>query len=256
MSAKQFLISGWSWNPTAITAAAMALAVFWIFGRDRRRIGYLISAVALFLLALVSPLNALADGYLFSAHMLQHILLLLIVPALAVLALPRDFVLPGKVSALTHPFLGWLAGVGSMWIWHAPALCNAAVNSRPVYAAQTISLLALGSVFWWQVIAPREEDRLSPPAAVVYLFTACTACSVLGMILTFSPVTVCPVYMHVQDRFGLLETIRRDWGMTSEKDQQIGGLLMWAPMCVVYLVAILAQLARWFSPSRKEGYAQ
>ena len=44
----------------------------------------------------------------------------------------------------------------------------------------------MGSVFWWQVLAPREEQRLSPPAGIVYLFTACTACSVLGIILTFA----------------------------------------------------------------------
>lgn len=256
MNTKQFLISGWTWNPMVIAAAVIALVVYWISFRDRSRIGYLVAAQTVFLLALVSPINALADGYLFSAHMLQHILLLLIVPVLVLLALPRDFALSEKVSWLANPLIGWLAGVGSMWLWHAPALCNAAVSSRPVYAAQTISLLALGSLFWWQVIAPREEDRLSPPAAVIYLFTACTACSVLGIILTFSPVTVCPIYMHVQDRLGLLETIRSDWGMTPERDQQIGGLLMWVPMCAIYLFAILAQLARWFSPSRTEEHAR
>ncbi|HEY3900203.1 MAG TPA: cytochrome c oxidase assembly protein [Chthoniobacter sp.] len=254
MNTKQFLLSAWSWNPLVIAAAVAALIVYWIFCRDRQRMGYLVAALAVFLLALVSPINALADGYLFSAHMLQHIFLLLLVPALVLLALPREFTLGRKV--LAHPLVGWLAGVGSMWLWHAPALCNAAVSSRPVYATQTISLLLLGGVFWWQVIAPREEDRLSPPAAVVYLFTACTACSALGIILTFSPVTVCPIYMHVQDSLGLLNTIRNDWGMTPEKDQQIGGLLMWVPMCAIYLFAILAQLARWFSHSRTEEHAR
>ena len=256
MNTKQFLISGWSWNPLVIGCAAIALVVYGVFCRDRGRVGYFLGALAVLLLALVSPINALADGYLFSAHMLQHILLLLIEPALMLLALPRDFALSRKLTALAHPFAGWLAGVGSMWLWHAPALCNAAVNSRPVYATQTISLLVLGGVFWWQVIAPREEDRLSPPGAVVYLFTACTACSVLGMILTFSPVTVCPIYMHARDPLGLMKTIRGDWGMTAEKDQQIGGLLMWVPMCAIYLCAILAQLARWFSLTRTEEHAR
>lgn len=256
MNTKQFLISGWTWNPVVIAIAAIAVVVYGISFRDRRRIGYLVAALAVLLLALISPINALADGYLFSAHMLQHILLLLIVPALVLLALPRDFALNRKLSPLAHPLVGWLAGVGSMWLWHAPALCNAAVSSRPVYAMQTISLLVLGGVFWWQVIAPREEDRLSPPGAVVYLFTACTACSALGIILTFSPVTVCPIYMHVQDSLGLLKTIRNDWGMTPEKDQQIGGLLMWVPMCAIYVFAILAQLARWFSLSRTEEHAR
>ena len=122
-----------------------------------------------------------------------------------------------------------------MWLWHAPTLCNAAATSRTVSAIQTTSLLLMGSVFWWQVLAPREEQRLSPPAGIVYLFTACTACSVLGIILTFAPVSICPVYQHPVDRLGMLSTIRGNWGLTSDRDQQIGGLLMWVPMCAIYV---------------------
>ncbi|MGB8354603.1 MAG: cytochrome c oxidase assembly protein, partial [Chthoniobacteraceae bacterium] len=210
---------------------------------------YLIAALGMVILALVSPINALADGYLFSAHMLQHMLLLLIVPALLVLSLPRSYVAPGFLRKGGHPVAGWMAGVGAMWFWHAPAMCNAATTSRPVFAVQTVSLLVLGGLFWWQVIAPRDQDRLSPPGAIVYLFTACVACTVLGIILTFSPVTVCSAYMHPADPQGLLNTLRTGWRMTPEKDQQIGGLLMWVPMCMIYLTAIFAQLVRWFSPA-------
>jgi len=230
MNTSQFLISGWSWNPLVIGISIAALAAYWAAFRGQRRIWFVVAGVSIFLLALLSPINALADGYLFSAHMVQHILLLLIVPALLLLGLPRNCAFAKRAGVLAHPATGWLA-------------------SKPVYAAQTVSLLAFGSLFWWQVLAPREEERLSPPVAVLYLFTACTACSVLGIILTFSPVSVCPVYMHVQDRLGLLGTIRGAWAMTPEKDQQIGGLLMWVPMCTIYLGAIFAQLVRWFAPA-------
>lgn len=91
------------------------------------------------------------------------------------------------------------------------------------------------------------EQRLSPLAGIGYLFTACTACNALGIILTFSPVTVCSVYMHPADPLGMLATIRGDWGISHEKDQQIDGLLMWVPMCLIYLSAIFGQLARWFA---------
>jgi cytochrome c oxidase assembly factor CtaG len=184
--------------------------------------------------------------------MLQHILLVLVVPALLLLSLPRSFSLRPPLTYLTHPLIGWIAGVGAMWLWHAPTLCNAAATSRTVSAIQTTSLLIMGSVFWWQVLAPREAQRLSPPAGIVYLFTACTACSVLGIILTFAPVSICPVYQHPVDRLGMLSTIRGDWGLTSDRDQQIGGLLMWVPMCAIYATAILAQLARWHSSPRPE----
>jgi cytochrome c oxidase assembly factor CtaG len=248
MTTAQFILSGWTWNPAVLVTGACALVIYVAAFRDHRRIGWFAAALAVFLLTLLSPLNTLADGYLFSAHMAQHILLLLIVPAFLLLSLPRTLSLSAGPRVLAHPLPGWLAGVGAMWFWHAPALCNAAVASRPVHALQTVSLLVLGSLFWRQILAPREQERLSPPRAIFYLFSACVACSVLGIIITFSPVTVCSIYtMQPNDRLGMLQTIRTGWGVSPERDQQIGGLLMWVPMCLIYLTAILAQLARWFA---------
>jgi len=246
MTTYQFLTTAWRWNSILLIFCALALAGYFLAFRRRGRPAYFGAALVVFLLALTSPVNALADGYLFSAHMVQHILLVLIVPALLLLSLPRSFSLPRPLIVFTHPLIGWLAGVGAMWLWHAPALCNAATTSRAISAIQTTSLLLMGSVFWWQVLAPRETERLSPGVGIVYLFTACTACSILGIILTFAPVSICSVYQHPVDRLGMLGTIR-GWGLTSDRDQQIGGLLMWVPMCLIYLAAILAQLARWHS---------
>jgi cytochrome c oxidase assembly factor CtaG len=179
--------------------------------------------------------------------MVQHILLLLIVPALLLLGLPRSLSLVLRPRFLGYPLIGWVAGVAAMWFWHWPTLCNAAVTSRPVFAVQTTSLILLGFLFWRQILAPRDEERLSPPGAVLYLFSACVACSVLGMILTLSPVTICSIYsMPPADRLGILPAIRDGWGFTPEKDQQVGGLLMWVPMCLIYLGAIFKQITRWF----------
>jgi len=248
MTSTEFLISGWSWNAAALLVAAGAAMAYVRWFGMHRRIFCFAGALVVFLLTLISPLNTLADGYLFSAHMVQHILLLLIVPGLLLLGLPRLAAFAVRPRLLGHPFVGWSAGVGAMWFWHVPALCNAAVTSRPVHALQTASLLVLGCLFWWRILAPNEESRLSPPAAVSYLFSACVACSVLGIILTFSPVTVCSVYtMPVKDPLRILATIREDWGLTPERDQQIGGLLMWVPMCLVYLGAMFAQIGRWFA---------
>jgi putative membrane protein len=250
MTTTQFILSGWTWNPAVILTGALALVVYVTAFRDRRRIGWFATALGVLLLTLLSPLNTLADGYLFSAHMAQHILLLLIVPASLLLSLPRSLSLALGPRVFSQPLAGWLAGVGAMWFWHAPALCNAAVTSRPVHALQIVSLLALGSLFWRQILAPREQERLSPPGAVLYLFSACVTCSVLGIIITFSPVTVCSIYtMQSSDPLGMLRTIRTDWGFSPERDQQIGGLLMWVPMCLIYLSAIFAQIARWFALS-------
>jgi len=247
MTTRQFLISGWTWNPWLLAAMAAAFIGYRMLWGGRGRGGYWVAFLGVIGLALMSPLHALAGGYLFSAHMVQHILLLLIAPALALLSLPPSFSAAPGLRALTHPGIGWASGVGAMWLWHASALCNAAAASGAVFVLQTVSLLVLGGLFWGPILAPGRQQGLPPLAGIVYLFTACLACSVLGVIITFSPVAVCPVFMHASDRLGLMELIRSRWGLTPEKDQQLGGLLMWAPMCLIYLTAILGQLARWYA---------
>lgn len=255
MNTRQFLISCWTWNPAVLLLCAAAFILYWTAYGFTRRGWWFAAAVFTVLIALVSPVESLANGYLFSAHMLQHILLLLLAPAFLILSLPRNVTLPRVFRTLANPLTGWLAGVGSMWLWHIPALCDAAATRGPIFAIQTVSLLALGSAFWWQVIAPRDGDRLPALYAVLYLFSACVACSVLGMILTFSPNIVCSAYARPADRLGMLGTIRSGWGMTSDKDQQIGGLLMWVPMCMIYLTAIFWQIARFFHPHQEPAHA-
>jgi putative membrane protein len=248
MTTQQFLTSAWTWNIAALVFSGVALiAYLWAFGANRR-ILYLLAGLGVFVLTLMSPLNALAEGYLFSVHMLQHILLLLIVPALLLMSLPRSVSLGSRSWLIANPFVGWIAGVSAMWLWHARPLCNAAVSSQLVNALQICSLLLLGAIFWQQILSPREEERMSPPGAVLYLFSACVACSILGILITFSPVSVCPIYAQPPaDRLGIANLIQSNWGITPEKDQQVGGLLMWVPMCLIYLSAIVAQLARWFA---------
>ena len=248
MTTQQFFSYAWTWNVAALVVSGITLMAYvWAFGVNRR-ILYLLAGLSMFVLTLASPLNALAAGYLFSAHMLQHILLLLIVPALILMSLPRRVSLGPSSWLIANPLVGWIAGVSAMWLWHARPLCNAAVSLQFVNALQIFSLLLLGTIFWRQILAPREEERLSPPGAVLYLFSACVACSILGILITFSPVSVCPIYARPPaDRLGIANLIQSNWGITPDKDQQIGGLLMWVPMCLVYVTAIIAQLARWFA---------
>lgn len=248
MTTLQFFTSAWTWNFAALVSSVIAFVGYlWAFGVNRR-IVYLLAGLILFVFTLSSPLNALAAGYLFSAHMLQHILLLLIVPALLLMSLPDWISLGGRSWLVSNPVIGWISGVGAMWLWHARPLCNAAVSSHLVNAVQICSLLLLGGLFWRQVLAPREDERMSAPGAVLYLFSACVACSILGILITFSPVSVCPIYAQsLASTSGIERLIQSNWAITPDKDQQIGGLLMWVPMCLVYLVAIIAQLARWFT---------
>jgi cytochrome c oxidase assembly factor CtaG len=245
-----------AWDP-GLAVSLLCVAALVIYGTRFRarlvpRAGHFVAAVAIFFLALASPIGVLARGYLFSAHMLQHLLLLLAVPPLVLLGLPRDT----KVGAGGRPggairYVGpWLAGVGAMWIWHEPTLCNAAAGSGGVQWLQTASLVGLGLWFWRPILAPRVQDRFPPFAAILYLFAACVACTVLGILVTFSPVEVCSIYLRPVDRLGALPLLRDGWGLTPSADQQVGGLMMWVPACIVYAAAILATLARYY---REEG---
>ncbi len=262
MNTRDFWLSAWSWNTATVASALLAIVVYLYLGRRRTRSGtaWFCAAVLVFLLTLVSPMNILATGYLFSAHMAQHLLLLLVVPALALLGLPQKSAdrqprRPTSLRFLTHPVPAWLAGVGAMWLWHAPNLCSAAASNRGVHVLQVISLLGLGTLFWFPILRPDLPQRLSPPAGMVYLFTACLGCTALGIIITFAPLSVCPVFMHPPDTPGILSLIRKEWGITPELDQQIGGLLMWVPSCSIYILGILALLARWYSGSEPESLA-
>jgi putative membrane protein len=246
MNTTQFLTSQWVLSPVGLAGAAVALVFYFRRFGWNQRAWWMIAAVAVVLFTLMSPLATLANGYLFSAHMAQHILLLLAAPGLAMMAIPAGTRTPRGLERVLQPAVCWACGVGAMWLWHAPVLCDAAVASRAVSAVQTISLLALGGAFWWQVAAPCEAQRIAPLQGVVYLATACAACTALGIIFTFSPITVCNAYAHPVDRLGIEEMLYGTWGMNPMRDQQVGGLLMWVPMCLVYLGAIFGQLARWY----------
>jgi cytochrome c oxidase assembly factor CtaG len=249
MSTLSLLGSIWKWDPIAAAACLAAAATYLVVERKRlgARVGYFAAALLACAVALLSPVGTLADGYLFSAHMLQHLLLVLVVPPLALLGLSGDVKRgPGRALGRRAWVVCWAMGVGAMWLWHAPTLCNAAAQNGLVHRAQEVSLVAMGTAFWWPILSPRGGARIAPLAGVVYLFSGCIACTILGIAVTFSPVEVCSIYLHPADPLGLLPTLRGGWGLTPEKDQQLGGLLMWVPACLVYGVAIMAMLARLY----------
>ena len=255
MTTKQFIISAWNWNPWVIAICAATIIFYFARQRSPSRLktGWLLAGTAIFFFTLASPIDALADGYLFSAHMLQHLLLLLVVPPLILLSLtPRtvpDCLQNGRwqpaSKILRQPMATWLLGVGGMWIWHAPELCNAAVTNAWIHRLQYVSLLFMGFAFWWPIIGPWAKQRLSPLAGIIYLFSACIGCTILGIIITFSPVEVCTIYLHPMDMLGILPLIKEQWGLTPAKDQQLGGLLMWVPACLIYFCGILRLFFRW-----------
>ncbi|HEX2910450.1 MAG TPA: cytochrome c oxidase assembly protein [Chloroflexia bacterium] len=231
----------------------MAYGIVVQFHFTGRAIYYLIAVLSL-LAALVSPLDELSDYYLFSAHMVQHLLLVLVFPPCFLLGIPPRVwkrLLKWEPArrverVLSIPLLAWFIGVGSMWLWHLPPLYNAALASETVHILEHLTLMVAAVIFWWVVLAPSKYRRLQPFASMVYLFPASVFTAVLGILLTFWPDVLYPAYLHPVDKLQLLSLIRDQWGISAKADQSVGGALMWSLGGLAYLGGMLGMLARWY----------
>jgi putative membrane protein len=227
---------------------------------DKRAL-FFIAGVVIMWFALESSLDELGDTYLFSAHMVQHLLLILVVPPLLLMGTPRrlaarilDWPPADRIEQiLSRPLLAWLLGIGTVWVWHIPVLYNATLHNEQIHILEHVDFLVMSTILWWPVLSPVMEKRLSPVRTIAYLFAAAAASSVLGIILTFTPPGLYD-YLHPVDTLGALPLIREKWGLTPAVDQQIGGLLMWVPSGLVYLSGILSALGRWYSAPEEDLY--
>ncbi len=249
----------WDWESRSwIAAGLLVLGYVWICrGKFTKRSWFFVAGMVIFMLAMLSPVEALANEYLFTAHMVQHMVLVLVVPPLWIMGLPSlplvKF-LRTKVGAwfertFAQPPVSWILGIGMMAVWHIPTLCTAAIRQQPIHNLQYASLLVAGTLFIWPIASPIASRRLKGLKAIGYLFASSTACMIIGVYITYTPVTICPCYLAPVDSAGILNLIQHDWGMTPRQDQRFGGLTMWIPGCFIYFSAGMVVALRWISGS-------
>jgi cytochrome c oxidase assembly factor CtaG len=265
----------WVFEPWVIVCLVISLCLYgiglkrlWSQGAPGRgvRIGHagcFIAGWALLVVALVSPLDSLG-GWLFSAHMLQHELMMVLAAPLMVLGRPlaiwtwglpaawrptlrrpiQASVWRGFWRAISAPLFAWMLHAAALWLWHVPKLFEAALMSNAVHTLQHISFLITALLFWWSVLG--QSNRRARGAALVYLFTTMLHTGALGALLTLSSFVWYPAYLLASWNFGL-EPL---------EDQQLGGLVMWVPAGLAYLTAGLALGARWIdvSPVRAPAF--
>jgi putative membrane protein len=144
-------------------------------------------------------------------------------------------------NALTSPLSAWILHAAALWLWHAPALFNAAVVNRTVHDWQHFTFFATALIFWHALL--RHGGR---GMAIVYLFTTTVHTGVLGALLTFARH---PLYATLNP--GLYDLA----GLTPLEDQQLGGLIMWVPGALVYVGAALILTARWLNAEHRPRFA-
>ncbi len=204
-------------------------------------------------LALLSPIDP-AGASIFSAHMLQHELLMLVAAPLLVLGAPMvafAWAVPPRASqavrrtirapvvdpvwrSLTGPIGATIVHALALWVWHAPVLYEATVENSLIHMVQHACFFGSALLFWWVVL--RDADRVSVGGiAVVLVFITMLHSNVLGALLTFTARPWYPSYASTAPA----------WGLTPLEDQQLGGVLMWIPAGTVYMAAMLFILYRW-----------
>jgi putative membrane protein len=262
----------WSWEPLVLIGLAASawlyatgLVRLWSNGVGAGiRVWEAVSFAggwAVLAIALVSPLHALG-GVLFSAHMAQHELLIAVSAPLLVLGrplIPFLFALPlparrtlGKWTktnsvarvwqALTLPSVAFALHAIALWAWHLPGPYQSTLHSELMHSLQHSSFLFSALLFWWTIFKVRGSD-LGYGGAVLYLFGTGLQTGALGALLTFAPTLWYPAYAATTG----------PWGLTPLEDQQLGGLIMWIPGSIPYLVAGLAMFARWLAESEKRS---
>jgi cytochrome c oxidase assembly factor CtaG len=179
--------------------------------------------------------------------MLQHLLLLLVVPPLLLLGLPS---MARRRPPRVPPSVAWTAGIGAMYVWHAPLLYDAALRAAPLHVVQHLTFLATGVLFWWPIAGPMRERRLGPGTRAVYLLGACLASAVLGIVIALAPVGTYAAYAEPEDLLGVLPLLRNGWHVSAAIDQSVGGLLMWVGGGLVYGMVLLSGVARWLDAPR------
>ena len=209
------------------------------------------AAVLVGALALISPIDSLADQ-LFFMHMVQHMLLLDLAPILAILGLTKVILRPvtrvvhdleRRAGPFAHPAFAVFLYVTAIWAWHIPAAYDEAVRHPVVHALEHLSFALAGSLYWWHLLSPiRARLRLDGLGPVLYMASTKVLVGALGMGLAFAPSTLYPYYAHHA----------RVWGISAGDDQSIAGLVMAVEQSLVMGIALVALFVRALTESERE----
>lgn len=211
-----------------------------------RRLLFWTAGILVLIAALITPLSLLSDQYLFSAHMLQHVLLTLIAPPLLLMGLPGWIFNPLEktpwllawVRKLTGPFMAFAAFNVVFVVWHIPGFYNLALYSPVIHLLEHFSMVLSALLLWMPVLSPTPLLPRAPlPVQVLYIFLASVISTGLGALITLAKG---PIYIFYAQA-------PRIWAIPVMDDQIWAGLIMWVGAGLVFLFALSLVFFHWFA---------
>jgi putative membrane protein len=250
-----WLWSDWTIEPTIAIGLLILVAGYLFVTRDRaaadgartttsgQRVSFIAGAAVLFL-ALGPPLDDWSDHYLLLAHMVQHLLLILLAAPLLLYGTPAWLLEPltrNRVTNaigywLTRPVAAYAVGNTIFVLWHVPIFYEMALRSQPVHVLEHMTMLAGALLVWWPTLGPLPQwPRLALPLHSLYYFAMTLPGAAVGAFITFADPGLYAPY----------DTARRIFGIDLAADQQAAGLLMWVAVSVIYLLLITYSFFHW-----------
>jgi putative membrane protein len=254
--------ASWSPDPVVLVAFAAYVTVYGLRWRRARKEGGARAAsgwraaawaagIACLFVALVSPLDRLGEQ-LASVHMVQHLLIADLAAIAFTLGLTRWILRPATrvihrvekaAGPFGHPAFGVVAYVGAMWLWHVPALYDAALKHSGVHVLEHLTFAAAGLLYWWHLLSPiRSRMRLGGLGPILYMASTKLLVGFLGIALAFSPDLL-------YDGYG---TTGKRWGLTPLDDLHVAGLLMALEQAIVMGIALVVLFARMLAEADRE----
>jgi putative membrane protein len=220
----------------------------------RRAVAW-VAAVLVIFFSLNGPLHEWADGYLFTAHMVQHLLLMLLMPPLLIWGLPPALIQKALrirgvypvARALTHPLVAYLTYNVVFIFWHIPQWYNLALLDHNVHIIQHLTFMAVAVMMWWPIMAPVKELVRIPtgPLLMAWIFLFGIPGTIVSALITLSNDVLYTWYAAAP----------RITALSALDDQRLGGLIMWIPGMLVFWVAITVVFFRWTSYEYKSWNA-
>ncbi|HSJ29880.1 MAG TPA: cytochrome c oxidase assembly protein [Longimicrobiales bacterium] len=211
-----------------------------------------VGGTLLLFLSLNGPLHDLSDNFLFSAHMVQHLIITLIVPPLWLMGLPSWSLRPllrrrgllASSRAITSPLIAFALYNVVFIGWHFPSLYNWALVNHNAHILQHMMFIAAATLMWWPVIDPVPElVRMQTPVRLLYMAALGIPMSIVSAIITFAEQAMYPWYEAAPRVFASLSAV---------DDQQLGGVIMWVPGMLVFWIALTIVFFRWSGREDRE----